>query len=47
MPIAVANPSVTGAAFPQLSGNAVPNRLWAKKLVQKFYAQTVFGDIAR
>jgi len=46
MPVGVSNPSVTGAAFPQLSGNTVPNRLWAKKLVAKFYASTVFGTIA-
>jgi len=38
--------SVTGGAFPQLSGSAVPNRLWARKLLEKFYASTVFGSIA-
>jgi len=46
MAVGVSNPSVTGGAFPQLSGNAVPNRLWARKLVAKYYAATVFGTIA-
>jgi len=49
MAIGISTPgSVLGAAtaYPQLSGNAVPNQLWAKKLVARFYDATVFGDIA-
>jgi len=49
MAIAISTPgSVLGAAtaFPQLSGNAVPNQLWAKKLIARFYDNVVFADIA-
>jgi len=49
--VAIANStpgSVLGAAtaFPQLSGNAVPNQLWAKKLIARFYDRVVFADIS-
>lgn len=40
-------PLNTAAGVPQLSGTAVPNALWAGKLLVKFYAATVFGEIAR
>lgn len=39
-------PYPVASGIPQLSGSAVPNVLWSTKLLIKFYAATVFGEIA-
>ena len=39
-------PLPAAAGTPQLSGTAVPNKIWSGKLLVKFYDATVFGEIA-